>query len=82
MVPSSAISRQRPLLLEQINLTDGSIYTTGKTLTATDYKSVWVYPIKLFRYAFYFGKELAKLPTDPNTKLEIYPFRDIWKRWH
>ena len=52
---------------EQLNLTDGTIHTTGKTLTSTDYKSVWIYPHQVVSICFNFGKEFAKLPNDPNT---------------
>jgi hypothetical protein len=52
--------------IEQINLTSGSVLYTGNTLSATDYRSVVVYPYQTVSICFNYGKEVVKAPDQPN----------------
>ncbi len=52
--------------VEKINLTNGSVLYTGNTLTATDYRSVVVYPYQTVSICFNYGKEVVSSPSQPN----------------
>ena len=47
-----------------ITSTDSTLYT-GNTLSATDYRSVWVYPYQTVQVCFNYGKETAFTPSQP-----------------
>lgn len=52
--------------IEQINLTGGGVLYTGNTLTATDYRSVVIYPYQTVSVCFNYGKEVVDAPAQPN----------------
>jgi len=52
--------------IEQINLTSGGVLYTGNTLTATDYRSVVIYPYQTVSVCFNYGKEVVTAPAQPN----------------
>jgi hypothetical protein len=52
--------------IEQINLTNGGVLYTGNTLTATDYRSVTIYPYQTVSVCFNYGKEVVTAPAQPN----------------
>ena len=52
---------------EMIKLTNGSDLYTGNTLTATDYRTLLIYPYQTVSLCFNYGKEVVKAPNQPNS---------------
>lgn len=52
--------------IEEIKLTNGGVLYTGNTLTATDYRSVVIYPYQTVSVCFNYGKEVVTAPAQPN----------------
>lgn len=52
---------------ELIKLTNGSDLYTGNTLTATDYRTILIYPYQTVSLCFNYGKEVVKAPSQRNS---------------
>ncbi len=52
---------------EMIKLTNGEDLYTGNTLTATDYRTIVIYPYQTVSLCFNYGKEVVKAPSQPNS---------------
>ncbi len=58
--------------MEEIRLTNGGFLYTGNKLTATDYRSVVIYPYQTVSVCFNYGKEVVTSPAQPNVFWNLY----------
>ncbi len=57
--------------VEKIITSTGSTLYTGNTLSATDFRTIWVYPYQTVQVCFNYGKESVIYPNQPNASWEF-----------